>query len=83
MEDDAEILREVAHDYVSWNGSVMAALAALLDDIEIAAGLEDIFSINALVDIARTVLGNAESACGRARASRCSGPSTEECSATS
>jgi hypothetical protein len=83
MEDDAEILREVAQDYVSWNGSVMAALAALLDDIEIAAGLEDIFSINAFVDIARTVLGNVESACGRARASRCSGSSTEECSATS
>jgi hypothetical protein len=61
MEDDAEILRKVAHDYVSWNGTVLAALAALLDDIEIAAGLEDIFSINAFVDIARTVLGNAES----------------------
>jgi hypothetical protein len=61
MEGDAEILKEVAHDYVSWNGTVLAALAALLDDIEIAAGLEDIFSINAFVDIARTVLGSAES----------------------
>ena len=61
MEGDAEILKEVAHDYVSWNGTVLPALAALLDDIEIAAGLEDIFSINAFVDIARTVLANAES----------------------
>jgi hypothetical protein len=60
MEDDAEILKEVAHDYVSRNGTIWAALAALLDDIEIAAGLDDIFSINAFVDIARTVLGNAE-----------------------
>jgi hypothetical protein len=47
MEGDAEILKEVAHDYVNWNGTVLAALATLLDDIEIAAGLEDIFSINA------------------------------------
>jgi hypothetical protein len=77
LEDDAEILKKAAHDYLSWNGSVLAALAALLDDIEIAAGLEDTFSINVFVDIARTVLANAESACGRARASRCAGPSTD------
>jgi hypothetical protein len=63
MEDNAEMLREVAHHYVSRSGSVLAALAALLDDIEIAAGLEDIFSINAFVDIARTILENAQSAC--------------------
>jgi hypothetical protein len=36
------------------------ALVVFRGTIEIAAGLEDIFSINAFVDIARTVLGNAK-----------------------
>lgn len=68
MERNAEILKKTAQDYVSRHGSVLAGFAALLDDIEIAAGLADIFSILVFVDIARTALSNPESTYERGRA---------------
>jgi hypothetical protein len=39
---------------VSWNGNVLAAVAALLDDIEIAAGLEGHFLYQCLVSSIRS-----------------------------
>jgi hypothetical protein len=47
----------VAREYIDRCGGVFPALAELLDQMEIAAGIEDALSVIAFIEIASGVLG--------------------------
>ena len=56
MQTSNKSVTEVARDYVDHYGGVLPALAELLDEMEIAAGLDDNLSVNVWIEIARAIL---------------------------